>query len=83
MYEIEKNKIKKQLLINQEEMNDLGPEEAIKIEGIKTGSYIKIEICSVPYEFVLNFNPSYPVIVGGLLPNEQSFGFVQVFFSFI
>jgi ribosome biogenesis protein BMS1 len=32
----------------------------------------------VPYEFIENFDPVYPVLIGGLLTTEDQFGLVQV-----
>eukprot|EP00121_Abeoforma_whisleri_P012069 Awhi_evm1s11143 len=31
----------------------------------------------MPCEFYQHFDPSYPVIIGGLLSNEENFGFVH------
>ena len=32
----------------------------------------------VPCEFVVNFNPCYPVLVGGMLPGEGRMGYIRV-----
>jgi len=32
----------------------------------------------MPAEFIQYFDPHYPVILGGLLSNEETLGFVQV-----
>ncbi|KAF4538006.1 Ribosome biogenesis protein bms1 [Lasiodiplodia theobromae] len=33
---------------------------------------------NVPYEFSANFNPRFPIIIGGLTPTEDRFGYLQV-----
>ncbi|KAG5520199.1 hypothetical protein PMAC_001276 [Pneumocystis sp. 'macacae'] len=75
--EQQKLKISKQLKINQEEYEGLELSNRIKIEGYRAGLYIRLLISNMPCEFVQNFNPKFPVIVGGLLPAEEQFGFLK------
>ena len=77
-YELQKAKLQKQLDINQAEFDTLDPASRARAEGFRAGTYARIVLEAVPYEFVSNFNARYPVIVGGLAPTEDRFGYVQV-----
>lgn len=77
-YTEEKEKIARQLVINREAFEDMDPESRAEIEGYRAGTYVRIVINDVPFEFVEHFDSRYPVVVGGLLPNEQRYGLVQV-----
>lgn len=76
-YELQKAKIAKQLEINKAELESMTPEQRQQIEGMKAGSYVRIVFDKVPMEFIENFNPKYPVIMGGLLPTELKFGIIN------
>lgn len=76
-YELQKAKMAKQLEINKAELEDMTPEQRQKIEGFKAGSYVRIVFDDVPMEFIENFDPKYPIIMGGLLPTELKFGIVK------
>ena len=47
-------------------------------EGVPVGKYVRVELHGVPCELVRFFNPRNPLIVGGLLPSEETMGFMQV-----
>ena len=36
------------------------------------------QLSEMPCEFVTNFDPRYPVVLGGLLSSEDTMGFLQV-----
>ena len=50
----------------------------VQYEGFRPGMYVRVEIKAMPWEFVNNFNPAYPVVLGGLLSGEDDVGFLQV-----
>ena len=74
----------KEAMARQQQLNRaefegvLDPEARALLEGYRPGSYVRLELTSVPAEMVENFDPTYPIVVGGLLPAEERFGYVQV-----
>lgn len=50
----------------------------VQYEGFRPGMYIRLEISSIPCEFVSNFDPHYPIILGGLTSSEGNVGYLQV-----
>lgn len=77
-YDLQKAKMQKQLDINRAEFDTLDPASRARAEGYKAGTYARIVLENVPYEFASKFNPRFPVIVGGLAPTEDRFGYVQI-----
>ncbi|KAL4785373.1 hypothetical protein BJX76DRAFT_181160 [Aspergillus varians] len=77
-YDAQKAKMQKQTDINRAEFENLDPNSRARAEGFKAGTYARIVLEKVPCEFATKFNPRYPVIVGGLAPTEDRFGYVQV-----
>lgn len=53
-------------------------ESRVQYEGFRPGMYVRLEICSLPCEFITNFDPHYPVILGGLTTSEGNVGYLQV-----
>lgn len=72
----EEMELRKQL--NLAELNELDEDIRVEVEGYRTGTYLRLEVHDVPYEMVEHFNPSHPIIVGGLGLGEESAGFMQV-----
>lgn len=77
-YDAQKSQIQKQLAINRTEFESLDVNSRVRVEGYKAGTYARIVLEQVPFEFAATFNPRFPVIIGGLAPTEDRFGFVQV-----
>lgn len=77
-HDLQKAKIAKQIEINNAELEQLDVATRDRIEGFRAGTYIRLVFEDVPYEFIENFDPKYPILVGSLLANEDQFGFSQV-----
>ncbi|KAI9202712.1 uncharacterized protein BJ171DRAFT_166060 [Polychytrium aggregatum] len=73
-----KEEMNKQQEINRLEFEDDDPVTRAKVEGYRSGMYVRIVLENMPMEFIQNFDPAFPVVIGGLLPSEESFGFIQV-----
>ncbi|PRP84524.1 hypothetical protein PROFUN_05859 [Planoprotostelium fungivorum] len=46
-------------------------------EGFRPGYYVRILIEKLPMEFIKNFSPHRPMLLGGLLMGEDAIGFLQ------
>ncbi|KAI3914205.1 hypothetical protein MKW92_035530 [Papaver armeniacum] len=42
------------------------------------GAYLRLDVLDVPPEIVEKFDPHHPILVGGILPEEEHFGYMQV-----
>ena len=73
-----KEAISAQQALNRAEFADVDPATRVLVEGYQPGSYVRIELISVPCEMSEHFDPTRPLVVGGLLSAEEKFGFVQV-----
>ncbi|CDH50760.1 gtp binding protein [Lichtheimia corymbifera JMRC:FSU:9682] len=77
-YEQRKAEIDRQLKMNVAEFEDDDPHTRALVEGHRPGTYVRLLIKDMPCEFIQHFDPTYPVLVGGLLTSEDQFGIVQV-----
>ncbi|KAI1552313.1 BMS1 GTP-binding protein required for 40S ribosome biogenesis [Pyrenophora tritici-repentis] len=77
-YDAQKAMIQKQLDINRAEFDQLDELSRVRVGGHKAGTYARIVLENVPYEFSAHFNPRFPVLIGGLTPTEERFGYVQI-----
>ncbi|KYR03051.1 BMS1-like ribosome biogenesis protein [Tieghemostelium lacteum] len=69
---------KKQREINQKEFENDDAFYRQQYEGFPIGVYVRIEFERIPCEFSDYFDPLYPIIIGGLLSNEENLGMVNV-----
>jgi ribosome biogenesis protein BMS1 len=77
-YEEKKDEMARQLELNRAEFEGIDADARALVEGFRPGQYVRIELRDVPCEMVTNFDPTFPIVVGGLLPAEERFGYVQV-----
>ncbi|XP_069467135.1 ribosome biogenesis protein BMS1 homolog [Ambystoma mexicanum] len=73
-----KGEMQKQAELNRAEFEDQEDDIRVQYEGFRPGMYLRIELESVPCEFVVNFDPHYPVILGGLGNSEGNVGYIQM-----
>ncbi|XP_008313164.1 ribosome biogenesis protein BMS1 homolog isoform X1 [Cynoglossus semilaevis] len=73
-----KEEMQKQAELNRTEFEDVDDETRVQYEGFRPGMYVRLEISSLPCEFVTNFDPHYPIILGGLGSSEGNVGYLQL-----
>lgn len=73
-----KEEMKKQAELNKAEFESMEDEARVQYEGFRPGMYVRLEIPSLPCEFVTNFDARYPIILGGLGASEGNVGYVQM-----
>ncbi|TPX32766.1 hypothetical protein SeMB42_g07576 [Synchytrium endobioticum] len=80
LYESFKEEQSRQQSLNKQEYeaDDLNEETRALVYGYLPGAYVRVVINDMPCEFIQQFDPTYPVVVGGLLPGEEDFGFIQL-----
>lgn len=76
-YDELKQEMSQQAQLNQKEFDGLDDELRVQLEGYRPGMYVRVELCKMPCEIVTNFDPTYPIILGGLMPGEENIGYVQ------
>ncbi|MCL7043488.1 hypothetical protein MKW94_017156 [Papaver nudicaule] len=59
-----------------EEENDLIEPTHIE-NGFRAGNYLRLEVHNVPFGWVQNLDPSHPILVGGISPEEENVGHMQ------
>lgn len=76
-YDELKAEVEKQAGINKSEFEGLDDDVRVQLEGYRPGMYIRLELEAVPCELITHLDPTYPIIVGGLLHGEENIGYVQ------
>ncbi|XP_061088772.1 ribosome biogenesis protein BMS1 homolog [Conger conger] len=73
-----KEEMQKQAELNRAEFEDVDDEMRVQYEGFRPGMYVRLEIPALPCEFVSNFDPHYPIILGALGSSEGNVGYLQM-----
>lgn len=76
-YESLKAEADKQAELNRKEFAELDEDVRLEIEGFRAGLYVRMSFKNVPSEFVENFDPTYPILVGALNMSEENVGLVS------
>jgi ribosome biogenesis protein BMS1 len=76
-YEDLKQAVNEQAELNRQAFEDVGEEARAQLEGYRPGLYVRLEISGVPCEFVKQFSPCTPLIVGGIASGEDQMGYIQ------
>jgi len=77
-YEDLKKEVDAQTVLNKGEFEGMDDALRVQYEGFRPGMYVRMEIRGVPCELVTNFDPTYPLVVGGLQSNEDQVGYVRL-----
>ncbi|KAK0544480.1 Glycoside hydrolase 2 (Mannanase, beta-galactosidase) [Tilletia horrida] len=80
-YDEQKAELQRQADVNRAEFEGMDQEVRDAVQGFLPGVYVRIQLRGMPCELVENFDPSFPLVVGGLLAAEEEegqMGYVQV-----
>lgn len=66
---------------NKEEFGIDGETSRLRYEGFRQGVYCRVRIDGVPSEFVESFDPTMPLVIGGLTPQETERGIIRCRFK--
>uniref|UniRef100_A0A1B6KVB2 Bms1-type G domain-containing protein n=1 Tax=Graphocephala atropunctata TaxID=36148 RepID=A0A1B6KVB2_9HEMI len=64
--------------LNRSQFDGLDDAVRVQLEGFRAGMYVRLELQQMPCELVQHFDPTYPLIVGGLQPGEENVGYLKV-----
>lgn len=77
-YQHEKEKLQDQATINNDVFVGMEEDIRLQVEGFRAGLYIRVEFERLPFQLIKNFDPGYPLIVGGINPGEIGQGYMRV-----
>ncbi|KAL6255205.1 hypothetical protein P5V15_013543 [Pogonomyrmex californicus] len=70
-YDDLKAEAEEQADINKSAFEGLDDYFRFQLEGYRPGMYVRVEIEKVTCELIEYFDPTYPIVIGGLLPGEE------------
>ncbi|KAF1742996.1 hypothetical protein MXB_4210, partial [Myxobolus squamalis] len=73
-----KEQVKSKAETMKSEFSQISEEERVVFQGYRPGMYLRIEIDEFPCEFSKNLDPSYPLVIGGILAMEKDFGLIKL-----
>ncbi|CAK9832115.1 Ribosome biogenesis protein BMS1 homolog [Anthophora retusa] len=76
-YDELKLEVERQANLNKSEFEGIDDNVRVQLEGYRPGMYVRVEIETVPCEFINHLDPTYPLIIGGLLHGEENIGYVH------
>ena len=77
-YEDLKKEVDDQSQLNRGEFEGMEDSLRVQYEGYRPGMYVRLELGGVPCELVDHLDPTFPLLLGGLLKGEEQLGFLQV-----
>lgn len=66
---------------NQEEFGIDGETSRLRYEGFRQGIYCRVRIDGIAPEFIESFDPTMPLVIGGLTPQETERGLIRCRFK--
>ncbi|CAL7942877.1 unnamed protein product [Xylocopa violacea] len=76
-YDELKLEVERQANLNKSEFEGIDDDVRVQLEGYRPGMYVRVEIEAIPCELITHLDPTYPLIIGGLLHGEENIGRCQ------
>lgn len=77
-FELVKNQMRDETARSRSILDVLPKSTRQAMEGYRPGAYLRIVLAKAPCEWVENFDPTRPIVIGGILPGEEIMGFQQL-----
>ena len=77
-FEMVKNQMREETARSRQILDVLPANMRQSMEGYRPGAYLRIVLAKAPCEWVENFDPTRPIVIGGILPGEEIMGFQQL-----